>query len=118
MDKRELYFNVVRTNSEIITLFFNNWGETKLAFRAIIDLLGTNPGIVLQARPIHAITLNRVSGGWLAWRRSVMPYITEVNPEGGHCMVLCDGKLTNNHLTFPLCVRADTIFPVEEIPWD
>lgn len=117
MDKRELYFDVERTDSNTVTLIFNNPQETKLAFRAVTDmslLLRPSTGISLQAKPIYAIILDERKGGWAAWTRSIMPYVTEVKPTERYRLTLIGGKISNKKTIYPICVCARA----EETPWD
>ena len=118
MDRRELYFNAERTDGDTITLVFNNPHETKLAFRALVDLVGANMGICLQAKPTYAVILDRLKGGWVIWLRLVIPYITEVEPTKRYRLTLMDGKISNGKVTHPVCIYSNAVLPVEETSWD
>ena len=104
MDK--LYFEVIRTDSNTVTLKFNSPHETKLAFRAVVDLLDDPDGIFLIAKPSYAIILKMNKGGWVKWRRDVTPFTVETSAGERYYLTLMDGKIAAPETKFPLAVIA------------
>lgn len=109
MTSRDLYFDVERTDSNIVTLSFNTPQETKLAFRALMELLGADSGIYLVARPIYKIVLDNSKGGWQAWCRVMTPYVTEVAAVERYKLTLIDGKIGSRKTIYPLSIYTNSI---------
>lgn len=106
MNQKNIYFDVIRTNENIVTLKFDCPRETKLVFRAILTMVGNTRGISLIAKPSYCVKLARTEGAWNVWREIIAPYTTEVDCTTRYKITLIDGKISKNEVVFPIALYA------------
>lgn len=94
--EKELFFKIVRVDSNLIDVFFATPAETKTAYRAVMDALGDNAfGVRLIARPEYAIILDRSQGGWRAWKDNIMQFVSDktLSTDGKYSITIRNGSL-------------------------
>lgn len=94
--EKELFFEIVRVDDNLVDLFFDTPAETKTAYRAIMNVLGDDaPGVRLIAKPKYAIILDRSQGGWRVWQQNIMRLVSDkiLKTEGKYSIVVRNGSL-------------------------